>query len=169
MINKLNIKNYQSHKDSELEFIKGINVIIGSSDAGKSAIIRTIRWLLFNRPLGESFVRKGEKECSVKLETENGTAKRIKGKDSFYEINDSVYRSVGTDVPDTINDVLCISDINLQRQLDRHFLVLGTGGEIAAKLNEVLKIDEIDSSISHCAKKIRNLDKEVHYYRDSMK
>ena len=161
MINKLRIINYQSWKDSIFEFTKGINVIIGSSDAGKSAIIRAIRKLVFNRPLGDSFIRKGAKECIIEMETDNGRAKRVIGEDSYYKINDSMYRSVGTDVPDTIDDVLCISDINLQRQLDKHFLVLGTGGEIASKLNEVLKINEIDSSITYCAKRIKSFDKEA--------
>ena len=44
MLKKLILKNFQSHSDSELEFDKGINVICGNSDSGKSSIIRSFIW-----------------------------------------------------------------------------------------------------------------------------
>jgi len=55
MIKTLSIQNYQSHKDSTLEFDPGVNVIVGSTDSGKTAIIRALRWLIWNRPNGDSF------------------------------------------------------------------------------------------------------------------
>ncbi|MCK9524299.1 MAG: AAA family ATPase, partial [Limnochordia bacterium] len=39
MIEKLTLKNFQSHKHSELEFAPGLNAIIGQSDSGKSALL----------------------------------------------------------------------------------------------------------------------------------
>jgi exonuclease SbcC len=134
MLQKLLIKNYQSHKDSTLEFTDGINVIVGSSDSGKSAILRAIRWIIFNRPLGSNYIRKGEDECHVQLENARGKVSRSKGKISQYIINGDIFKAIGTDVPDSIRDVVNIHDINIQKQLDSHFLVLGSGGEIASKL-----------------------------------
>ena len=52
MIRKLNIQNIQSHKNTELEFSPGINAIVGSSNNGKSAILRALYWVRYNRPLG---------------------------------------------------------------------------------------------------------------------
>jgi len=161
MIKKLTIKNYQSHKDSEFIFTEGINVIIGDSDVGKSAIKRAIRKTLFNRPLGTSFIRQGTKQCNIIIETEKGVVERAIGKDNYYKVNEDEFRSVGSDVPEDVKDVLNIGEINVQNQLDKHFLILGSGGEIASTLNEVLNIDEIDKSISHCSSKVRSLDKEV--------
>ena len=40
MIKKLHLKNCQSHKDSLLEFSPRLNVFVGDTDSGKSAIIR---------------------------------------------------------------------------------------------------------------------------------
>ena len=76
MITKIEIKNFQSHKDTMIDFDKGINSICGESDNGKTAIIRAIRWVIENRPLGtdklNSFWNKDFKEeMSVKLYTEN--------------------------------------------------------------------------------------------------
>lgn len=47
-IQKLKIKNFQSHHDTEIEFGPGINVITGTSDAGKTSILRAIMFVLYN-------------------------------------------------------------------------------------------------------------------------
>jgi len=46
MINSLTIQNFQSHKNTTLEFDNGINIIIGQSDSGKTAIIRALNWVI---------------------------------------------------------------------------------------------------------------------------
>ena len=48
MIKSLHIQNFQSHKKTTLKFHKGINVVIGQSDSGKSAIIRALNWTINN-------------------------------------------------------------------------------------------------------------------------
>ena len=55
MITKIEIKNFQSHKHTVIDFSNGVNVIIGSSDCGKSAIIKAMRWCITNSPAGNSF------------------------------------------------------------------------------------------------------------------
>ena len=52
MIKSIQIKNIQSHKDTSLEFSPGINAIVGSSNNGKSAVLRALYWARYNRPLG---------------------------------------------------------------------------------------------------------------------
>ena len=59
-IDKIILENFQSHKYSELEFVEGLNAIIGSTDSGKTAIFRAIKWALYNEPQGDYFVREGE-------------------------------------------------------------------------------------------------------------
>ena len=56
MIKQINIKNFQSHKSTQLKLDPGVNVIVGSSDSGKTAIIRAYLWVVDNRPLGNAFV-----------------------------------------------------------------------------------------------------------------
>ena len=55
MIKSLKIENFQSHKDSYLEFSNGINIISGKSNNGKTAILRALNWVITNRPQGIAF------------------------------------------------------------------------------------------------------------------
>jgi exonuclease SbcC len=59
-IKKLSLRNFQSHRETDLEFSPGLNIIVGPSDQGKSAIIRALRWLFYNEPRGTGFIRVGE-------------------------------------------------------------------------------------------------------------
>lgn len=72
MLKFLNIKNYQSWAEGAFNFHPGLNVIIGLSDSGKSAIIRALRWLVWNRPLGNEFQSDWGGETSVNLTTTEG-------------------------------------------------------------------------------------------------
>ena len=40
---KVTIENFQSISKGELEFTQGINIIVGQSNSGKSAILRAIK------------------------------------------------------------------------------------------------------------------------------
>ncbi|MCG4585937.1 AAA family ATPase, partial [Anaerosalibacter bizertensis] len=80
-IKKVVLENFQSHKYTELEFDEHLNVIVGPSDQGKSAIIRGIKWALFNEPSGNFFIREGANDCSVTvIFNDNTKIKRYKSK-----------------------------------------------------------------------------------------
>ena len=90
MITKISIKNIQSHKNSTLELSPGINAIVGSSNNGKSAILRAFYWARYNRPLGTDNLlshwavdKKGNQisEMEVTVENQNGFVTRKRTKD----------------------------------------------------------------------------------------
>ncbi len=56
-IKELHIREFQSHEATALQFHPGLNVLVGPSDSGKSAIVRALRWCLHNEPRGEAFIR----------------------------------------------------------------------------------------------------------------
>ena len=56
MLKKLTINNFQSWKKTTIKWHKGVNVIIGKSDKGKSALFRSMYFLIKNRPLGDGFI-----------------------------------------------------------------------------------------------------------------
>ena len=64
-IKRVTLENFQSHKHSVIDFDEQLNVIVGPSDSGKSAIIRGIKWVLYNEPTGDYFIKEGSTECSV--------------------------------------------------------------------------------------------------------
>ena len=65
MIQSIRLINFQSHKDSFIEFSPNDTVLIGTSNSGKTAVLRALDWILKNRPLGTSFIRHGASECVV--------------------------------------------------------------------------------------------------------
>lgn len=58
-ISKLLLRNYKGFKDSGLiEFCKGINVLVGANNAGKSTILKSI-YMLQKMNSNEGDIRKG--------------------------------------------------------------------------------------------------------------
>jgi len=152
-LSKVNITNFQSHKESELEFTDGVNVIIGPSDAGKSAIFRAIYWVITNRPLGDSFRSYWGGDTRVDLHFDDVIISRLKGdSDNQYIItNESplVLKAFGTDTPEEVVKLLSLDDINIQSQIDPPFLLANTPGEVAQLLNKAASIDDIDKAMSN--------------------
>jgi hypothetical protein len=74
---KVRILSFQSIEEVEFE-IYGLTVITGTTNVGKSAIIRALSGALTNVPVG-ALVRKGAKYCSVSIDTENWGIKWEKG------------------------------------------------------------------------------------------
>ncbi len=164
MIRRLVLENFQSHKYSELNFDQGVNVIIGPSDSGKTAIIRALRWLVWNRPLGDSFIRHGSKECKVELEIDNhklGREKERKNGKNVYFLDDTYFNAVKTETPEEITLLLNIDDINLQQQFDRPFLLDSSPGEVAQHFNRVARLDMIDIGMKRILQWTRRIQQDI--------
>lgn len=166
MLKELEIHNFQSHKKSKLKFDNGVNVILGPTDSGKTAIIRALRWLMWNRPTGDSFCSTWGGDTKVTVLTDSHLIERVKGKENKYVLTGSEdtieFKAIGTDVPEQVKQALDIDDINLQRQFDQPFLLSKTPGEIAVHFNKIAGINVIDTAI-------KNVQKEVRYYSQSVK
>lgn len=72
-IRELNIKNFQSHEDTTINF-QDYAIIHGATNSGKSAIIRAIKWCLYNEapPEGAELTRFGKKETTVSITFDDG-------------------------------------------------------------------------------------------------
>lgn len=161
MIKSVKIKNFQSHRKTFLEFDKGVNVIVGATDSGKSAIIRALRWLVWNRPTGDAFCSTWGGNTHVSVETETHSIARNKGKENNYVFKKAGEEEVielkafGTGTPTEVQEVLNINEINLQQQLDKPFLLSDSPGQVAGFFNKIAGIDLIDNSIKAIQKEIR--------------
>jgi energy-coupling factor transporter ATP-binding protein EcfA2 len=67
---RIHIKNFQSLGDVEIE-AEGLTVLVGRSNLGKSAFVRALSSVLFNRP-GDEFIRLGESRAVVTLDGVTG-------------------------------------------------------------------------------------------------
>lgn len=164
MLDVVEISNYQSHEISRFEFCSGINVIVGPSDNGKSAVLRAICWVIENKPDGVGFVShwnltdKGvlKSPTVVSLFFDRRIITRRRGKDvNQYEIDGKVLDTVGRDVPPDVASALNMTEVNIQRQLDAHFLLSDSAGEVARILNRTIRLDDIDKLLALVEQKKR--------------
>lgn len=165
MIKSLTLRNFQSHKKTKLEFTPGINWIVGSSDSGKSAIMRSLRWNWFNKPTGFSFrsywAEKDKTEVEVE-HTDGSVIKRIRGtSDNKYEVNGSPLISFGNDAPELVAETADVNDLNIQQQGDAPFLLSMNAPEVARFLNGVANLTVIDDAHTNISGKMRCCDSDL--------
>lgn len=136
MITELMVINFQIHQKKTLFLKKGVNVIIGDTDAGKSAIIRALYMLIMNQPRsGERIFQNKYDSKTLTIQIKDDRHNIIKRVGKKYYLNGSLMKAIGTDIPAPVVELLPFKDINWQKQLDPHFLVLQTGGGAAKILN----------------------------------
>ena len=160
MIASIVLTNFQSHESTALCLAPGLNVITGPSDSGKTAIIRAIRWALYNEPRGDSFIRAGQRDCEVCVTFANGAAviRSRRGKANAYVIfpedGDEIrYEAFGADPPPEVAQVSGMPKVqigerelaaNFAYQLDGPFL-LSESPLVAAKvLGKLAGTEEVD-------------------------
>lgn len=148
-IRRVIIEDFQSHRLTELDLVEGFNVIVGPSDQGKTAILRAIRWVLYNDPRGSDFIRVGSTKAKVSLIMNDGTivSRERSSSRNRYSIavpgeEEQIYEGFGHNVPDAVKEATGIQllkidedhqvAIHLGMQLDPAFL-LDSNGAIKAK------------------------------------
>lgn len=174
-IRSIRIKNFQSHKESFLEFSPGINAISGVSDSGKSAIIRALNWVINNRPNGDHFKRHKTDNTEVSILLEHEEIKRTKKKkENKYVINrglsiTNTYKAFGQDVPYNVEECLNIGEVNFQKQTDSIFLLNKSAGEVARILNQSVNLDSIDIAQKNISRTLRKEGEELERERERKK
>ena len=161
MINSILIRNFQSHKRSLLEFSKGVNVIVGSTDAGKTAILRALRFAVENRPLGKDIQSTWGGETSVTVNVDDNVVVRSKGKKEMYVVNDLELTAFGTSVPKEVQEIFNFSEINLQQQRDNAFLLDETSGNVAGHFNKIANLQKIDFIQSRIESVLRHINQTI--------
>lgn len=168
MITSIILHGFQSHVDTTIHLGPGLNVITGPSDSGKTAILRSFKWVAVNEPTGESFVNHGTGEAIVTIKTTAGDiTKTRKGKKTTYEVNGTIYEK--SEVPDEVKEILGIEYqsfadfevlLNIAAQLEKPFL-LGEPPSTGAKvLGKLANAEVIDRSIRKNSKAIYNLNSD---------
>ncbi len=150
-IKKIIIDNFQSHEHTEIEFGPGLNVIVGPSDYGKSAVVRALRWVLYNEPRGSSFIRAGARVCKVTIELNDGTLitrlRSTAGKNQYLlrkpGKEELVFEGFGNEIPAEIIQASGVRkifidennkvELNFGTQLEGPFL-LAENGSVRAKV-----------------------------------
>lgn len=182
MIEKLSVDNFQCHKHADLEFVPGVNVITGTSDSGKSALLKALLWVITNRPQGMAFrnfsCEKGD-AMHVTMKVNGHCIQRTRSEtENSYAVNEQKFVAMRADVPSEVNEAHGMETVNIQQQFQPHFLLSATPKEVVRTLNSACDLSIIDrtvkivNSIQHAAKTEANaLElslRELHTRRSSL-
>lgn len=174
-IKNVTIENFQSHKYTEIEFDQRLNVIVGPSDSGKSAIIRALKWALYNEPSGDYFIREGEKDCKVTIGFNDGTLLtryRSKSKNQYIMIRNNgeeiKFEGFGSNIPMEIVDEIGLrkihldsdetNSINLGEQLEGPFLLSEKNSTRASAIGRLVGVNVIDDALREVLKDSRSIN-----------
>ena len=158
-LESITLKNWLSYKKQIFKFHPGVNMIIGPSDHGKSAMMDAILKVLENRPMGDDFQSWWGGKTLVSLKFAEAIVRYKKDDKAQYQIKNretektTIFTAFGTSVPQEISDVLRINrKINVQKQLEKKapiFLLSENSGDIARHLNEVANLGGIDKALAN--------------------
>ena len=179
MIKSIELENFQLHKNTIINFDEGINALIGMSSAGKSTVLRALRWVRENRPSGNSIVsfsnrdKKGGpvNDTSVTITMDDGSViKRIKNKSlNGYVVNGEELSAIGRDVPEQVTRLLGLQDINVHSQFEPHFLISQSNGEVARYLNNLINLNVIDDILAKAESDKRSNNRNIKEYEEGIK
>jgi len=163
------LKNFQAHSNSYLELHPGVNVITGENDKGKSCLVRFIRWMAMNRPLGDSIIRDEQTEVEGTMIVMNDGQEipvtRIRNKSkNIYTIDfpkEATFEAFGSDPPEHIRSIFQLDDLNYQDQFDPYFLVTQSPGQVATFIRYHTDLEVIDKSIVMSTSKLREIKSQI--------
>lgn len=175
MIKSITIKNFRSHINTRLELADGVNCLVGTPDSGKTNIIRSLLWALTNRPSGFRFHSdtSSEADTSVRIDfTDKQWIQIIKNKSKgqyLTSIDKEPLKAIGQDVPNSVSDIANMSELNIQRQLDKHFLICSSPAEVAKTFNRITRLEKIDKSVSLLTTDINSQNKSIKSLTEEVK
>ena len=176
---KATLHNFQSHSHTVVDFmLNALNGLIGQSDNGKTAVLRAIKWCLYNDPKGDDFIRLGETDCWVELEFSNGykvRRGRTTSSAGYYEVYDASlqqtqkFTGFSHAVPMDVYNAHQMPKVaigkeqvsfNLAEQLDGAFMLSQSAGDRATLIGKITGVQHVDASIKEIGKDISNKQKE---------
>lgn len=172
MINKITLKNFQSHRNNTFDFIDGINVILGQSGIGKSSVIRALSYIFTNKKSnGVKYESRPDATgFEIEVVVDGHSIKRVKStKENEYHIDGEVYRDIGTSVPDKVYSISNISpikvgsdefNVQLAKQFDPHFLMFLSDSLKVKFLNRLSGSHILDIALKETNKDLNAVDKD---------
>ena len=189
-ITSVTLKNFQAHKDTTVQFDRGLNIIVGESNNGKTSILRGILWAIDNQPLGNDFIMAGENDCSVTINFSDGTyikrGRTVKNT-GYYEIRyiddngkyiDQTYRGFTNAVPVEVANVHQMPKVNITKDIETHLNVLSqldgpfllTESPLvkASAIGRITGTHVIDAAIKESNKTIQSNRKLIKSYSEDL-
>jgi len=166
---KVVIDNFQSIEHTEFE-VKGLTVITGPNNTGKSACARAVAGALTNAR-GSSFVRQGEKACRVQITFKDGhTLLWEKGKSiNRYEVDGFEINKVGSGVPDEVKSLGVVAvEVDgkevypqIAKQFEQIFLLDLPPSVLSSALSDVDKIQVLEQATALARNEVKSINNRI--------
>ena len=167
----IEIENYQKHAEMRVDFDKSITTIIGVTDAGKSAVLRAIRWVCLNLPAGTAMLRQGADGVVCRLGVDGHVVQRSRlanGINSYSVDAGEPLVAFGTGVPDVVRDLVQVDQINFVGQKEADFWLSLSSVEVSRRLNAVVDLGVIDDAHERIGKLVWRGQESVRVSADEL-
>ena len=165
MIDKVEIRNWQSLRDVTLELGR-FTVLVGSSNVGKSAVVRALRAVASN-VRGSDHISHGEKTTAITVRTaEHVITLERSGASGRYRLltvatgQEETFTKLGGAVPPQITAALRIApvpsggaSINFADQRDLPYLLASSGAQVARELGELTNATVIFEAVREAVRR----------------
>jgi DNA repair exonuclease SbcCD ATPase subunit len=170
-IKRLTVKGFQSHDKTLVEFDEGFNVIVGPTGSGKSALFRSIEFILFNILEDTNFITNGMESFEGSVEFASGkTVTRTRDKkDNIYVLQRGTEEPVklsgfGEGPVQEVLDFHGIKPIRIGKkdrfisfhsQHEQPFFLSESSADKAKMIGSIAKTDVVDIAIADLAADIK--------------
>jgi exonuclease SbcC len=163
MIESLTLTHFQCHEFRKFNLGK-VTILVGDNDAGKSAVLRALRWAALNEWEGEAdqFITWGKNSAAVSIVIDGHQIDRMKGgPTNTYFLDGVEFPNFGRQVPQAIAKYVNLSPANFQEQQDPAYWLMLSSPDAAAALNEIFSLTAIDTTMSNMASELRQARSKV--------
>jgi len=186
MITGIDIKNFESHRDTSITDIGGgFSVIVGPSMSGKTSILRALRLAAYN-DWDPQRLSIGAENSEVTVTTERGSVTVKRGKDNVWVVKNGgtkEFKKIGKQILPEAAKIVGLNEVeigpyainlNVMEQFEQHFLLNGIGDNESTPsirsqaLDQICGIDGIEDAVRavasdhlHLSQQIRDKNKHV--------
>lgn len=179
MSTRVTLTNFQSHAQTVMEIRSGFVCAIGPTNAGKSSIVRALRWALYDSLRGSRFIRAGQSSVSVAVRFDDGVEiERSKGKANRYRVNTTWFDTIGVGVPPEVVKATNVpvlqidkdttTELHVAMQLKAPLMVMDTDSAKAKFLNVLTGGHVIDASVRETNRLTRELEVQKKKLQDDL-
>ena len=170
---RVKLRNVGVINSCDVEFIPGINLIIGSSGSGKSTLMRSI-YNMASNTFSDSDISFGKNTMNIAIDCDDNHVEytrsiKANGEKFYYKVNGETYTKVGRTALPQVSDTLKVGDLevngesinfNFNLQFSTPFLILGSQSTLYNVLTDRSSFD-ISSINDYYKADIKNNDSEI--------